>query len=57
MVKIFFLDTQINEEEYVRYKTGEYRDIHNEKMPSYMVEEARNEVGLFNKLLLVSYKY
>ena len=41
----FFSDTQINEDEYVRYKTSQYRDIHNENMPTYMEEETRNEVG------------
>lgn len=42
-------DTQINEDEYLRYKTGEYREIHNEKMPSYMEEEIRNEFKQMDK--------
>ena len=43
-VILHFSDTQINEDEYVRYKTGEYYKIHCEEMPKYLKEEARNEV-------------
>ncbi|KAL9951267.1 hypothetical protein ACROYT_G043904 [Oculina patagonica] len=42
-------DTQINEDEYVRYKTSQYKDIHNENMPAYMEEEARNEFKQMDK--------
>ena len=43
-VMLHFLDTQINDDEYVRYKKAEYYKIHCEEMPKYMKEEARNEV-------------
>lgn len=36
-------DTQINEDEYVRYKKAEYYKIHCEEMPKYLKEEAHNE--------------
>ncbi|XP_015776633.1 PREDICTED: PHD finger protein 24-like [Acropora digitifera] len=36
-------DTQINDDEYVRYKEAEYYKIHFEEMPKYLKEEARNE--------------
>ena len=39
-----FSDTQINDDEYVRYKEAEYYKIHFEEMPKYLKEEARNEV-------------
>jgi len=42
-------DTQINEDEYVRYKKAEYKEIHNEELPSYMEEEARNEFKQMDK--------
>lgn len=42
-------DTQINEDEYVRYHTAQYKDIHNEKMPSYMEEETHNEFKQIDK--------
>lgn len=43
-VILHFLDTQINDDEYVRYKNAEYYKIHSEEMPKYLKEEARNEV-------------
>lgn len=43
-VILHFLDTQINDDEYVRYKKAEYYKIHCEEMPKYLKEEARNEV-------------
>lgn len=42
-------DTQINEDEYLRYKKAEYSEIHNEEMPSYMEEEMRNEFKQMDK--------
>ena len=41
---MIFSDTQINEDEYVRFIKAEYKDIHKEELPDYMEEEARNEV-------------
>lgn len=43
-VILHFSDTQINDDEYVRYKEAEYYKIHFEEMPKYLKEEARNEV-------------
>lgn len=42
-------DTQINEDEYVRYQKIQYKDIHKEQMPSYMEEETRNEFKQIDK--------
>ena len=35
-----FSDTQINEDEYVRFIKAEYKDIRNEELPDYKEEEA-----------------
>lgn len=42
-------DTQINKDEYVRYKNAEYKRIHSEEMPKYLKEEACNEFKQMDK--------
>ena len=51
-VILHFTDTQINEDEYVRYKKAEYYKIHCEEMPKYLKEEAHNEVNIIGLLPL-----
>ena len=58
-VILHFTDTQINEDEYVRYKKAEYYKIHCEEMPKYLKEEAHNEVWfvIIISMKLVTLRY
>ena len=44
-------DTQITQDEFVRYKKAQYEETHSEDMPQYMVDEVQNEVCIRSKEL------